>query len=94
MQPVHQHIADPPTAARRRCVAKIQAAWLRFPDFTVVKAAQTYTRLDEYTYRYKSGTFEADLDVDDDGLVTTYAEWRRTAVAMGPNDSEPLDATR
>ena len=73
---------------------KIQAAWLRFPDFTVVKAAQTYTRLDEYTYRYKSGTFEADLDVDDDGLVTTYAEWRRTGVAMGPNDSEPLDATR
>ena len=73
---------------------KIQAAWLRFPDFTVVKAAQTYTRLDEYTYRYKSGTFEADLAVDDDGLVTTYAEWRRTGVAMGPNDSEPLDATR
>ena len=73
---------------------KIQAAWLRFPDFTVVKAAQTYTRLDEYTYRYASGTFEADLAVDDDGLVTTYAEWRRTGVAMGPNDSEPLDATR
>ena len=60
----------------------------------MVKAAQTYTRLDEYTYRYKSGTFEADLDVDDDGLVTSYAEWRRTGVAMGPNDSEPLDATR
>jgi len=27
-------------------------------------------------------------------LVTAYAEWRRTGVAMGPNDTEPLDATR
>jgi hypothetical protein len=73
---------------------KIQAAWLRFPDFTIVKAAQTYTRLDEFTYRYQSGTFDAELTVDDDGLVTAYAEWRRTGVSMGPNDSEPLDATR
>ena len=72
---------------------KIQAAWLRFPDFTIVKAAQTYTRLDEFTYRYASGTFEAELTVDDDGLVAAYADWRRTGVAMGPNDSEPLDAS-
>jgi hypothetical protein len=72
---------------------KIQAAWLRFPDFTIVKAAQTYMRLDEFTYRYASGTFEAELTVDDDGLVAAYADWRRTGVAMGPNDSEPLDAS-
>jgi len=72
---------------------KIQAAWLRFPDFTIVKAAQTYTRLDEFTYRYASGTFEAELTVDDDGLVAAYADWRRTGVAMGPSDSEPLDAS-
>ena len=75
-------------------IHKIQAAWLRFPEFTVVKTAQTYTRLDEFTYRYTSGTFEADLTVDDDGLVAAYAEWRRTGVSMGPNESEPLDATR
>jgi hypothetical protein len=73
---------------------KIQAAWVRFPELTVVKAAQTYTRLDEFTYRYSSPTFEAELVVDDDGLVAAYAEWRRTGVAMGPNDSEPLDSTR
>lgn len=73
---------------------KIQAAWVRFPELTVVKAAQAYTRLDEFTYRYASGTFEAELTVDDDGLVTAYAEWRRTGVAMGPNDSEPLDTFR
>jgi uncharacterized protein len=70
----------------------IQAAWVKFPELTVVKAAQTYTRLDEYTYHYASGTFEADLTVDDDGLVGEYAEWRRTGFAFGPDDTTPLDA--
>ncbi|MCI0343855.1 MAG: putative glycolipid-binding domain-containing protein [Chloroflexi bacterium] len=71
----------------------IQAAWIRFPELEVVKAAQTYTRLDETTYHYASGTFEADLSVDDDGLATSYAEWRRTAIALGPDDEVPLDAS-
>jgi uncharacterized protein len=71
---------------------KIAAAWVRFPELQVVKAAQTYTRLDEYTYRYASDDFEADLTVDDEGLVTTYAEWRRTAYELGPDDPTPLDA--
>ena len=70
----------------------IQAAWVRFPELTVVKAAQTYTRLDEFTYHYASGTFEADLTVDDDGLVTGYADWRRTGFSFGPDDTAPLDA--
>ena len=70
----------------------IRAAWVRFPELVVEKAAQTYTRLDEFTYRYASGTFEAELTVDDDGLVAAYAVWRRTAVAIGPEDTEPLDA--
>jgi hypothetical protein len=72
----------------------IQAAWVRFPELTVVKARQTYTRLDESTYRYSSGTFEADLTVDDDGLVAAYAEWRRTGYATGPDDTAPLDTHR
>src|SRR4029077_5355947 len=72
----------------------IQAAWVRFPELTIAKTPQTYTRRDEFTYRYKSGTFEGELTVDDDGLVAAYAEWRRTRVAMGPGDSEPLDASR
>ena len=70
----------------------IQAAWVRFPELTVVKAAQTYTRLDEFTYRYASGDFKAELSVDDDGLVGSYADWQRTGFAMGPDDTEPLDA--
>jgi uncharacterized protein len=73
---------------------RIQAAWVRFPELTVVKAPQTYTRLDEFTYRYESGTFTAELFVDDDGIVAGYGPWQRTGVAVGPEDTEPLDAHR
>jgi hypothetical protein len=70
----------------------IQAARIEFPELAVVKAAQTYTRLGEFTYRYSSGDVEAELTVDDEGLVTAYAAWRRTGIALGPDDTEPLDA--
>ena len=69
----------------------IKAAWVRFPELTVVKADQTYTRVDEFTYRYASGDFEAELTVDDEDLVAAYADWARTGVAIGPSETEPLD---
>ena len=69
----------------------IKAAWVRFPELAVVKADQTYTRLDEFTYRYASGDFEAELTVDDEDLVAAYADWARTGVAIGPSETEPLD---
>ena len=72
----------------------IKAAWVTFPELTVVKADQTYSRLDEFTYRYSSGDFEAELTVDDENLVAAYAEWARTGVAIGQGDTEPLDAGR
>lgn len=72
----------------------IQAVWVRFPELTAEKTAQTYTRLDEFTYRYESGTFTAELIVDEDGLVASYAVWRRTGVAPGADGTEPLDAGR
>ena len=37
---------------------EIRAAWVRFPVLTVVRAVQNYTRVDEFTYRYASGSFE------------------------------------
>ncbi|HVN12514.1 MAG TPA: putative glycolipid-binding domain-containing protein [Kineosporiaceae bacterium] len=72
--------------------ATIQAAWVRFPELTVHKTPQTYTRLDEFTYRYASGTFETELVVDDDGVVAHYGPWERTGVAAGLDDTEPLDS--
>ncbi len=70
----------------------IKAAWVLFPSLEVVKGAQTYTRVDEVTWHYASGDFAADLTVDDDGLVMTYAEWQRTGLAFGPEDTEALDS--
>jgi hypothetical protein len=70
----------------------IQAALVRFPELDVVKVAQTYSRLDEFTYRFASGDFAAELTVDDDHIVTSYAAWQRTGVAFGPEGSEALDS--
>lgn len=72
----------------------IKVVWVRFPDLVVIPAAQTYTRLDEFTYRYASGSFEAEVTVDDADLVTSYAAWQRTGVGIGPDDTEPLDGHR
>jgi hypothetical protein len=69
----------------------IDVVWVRFPELSVARSAQTYTRLDEFTYRYASGTFEAEVYVDDDGVVASYGPWERTGVAMGPEDTTPLD---
>ncbi|HEY3522576.1 MAG TPA: putative glycolipid-binding domain-containing protein [Candidatus Limnocylindrales bacterium] len=74
--------------------SSIKAAWVRFPELSVEKTGQTYTRIDEATWRYASGSFEAELVVDEDGLVASYAVWRRTGLAIGADDSEPLDAVR
>ena len=62
-------------------VREIEVAWVLFPSFEVQLGRQTYERLGERTWRYRSVGFEADLTVDEDGLVDAYAEWR--AVARG-----------
>jgi hypothetical protein len=60
--------------------AEILAAWIRFPQLDVVPAAQRYTHMAENQYLYQSDTFRAELDVDDLGLVITYAGvWERDA---------------
>jgi hypothetical protein len=60
--------------------AEVSAAWLRFPSFKLEKLVQTYTRLDENTYRYESagGVFIRDITVNKHGLVTDYPDyWTR-----------------
>ncbi|AFQ51015.1 putative glycolipid-binding domain-containing protein [Burkholderia cepacia] len=64
--------------------AVICTAWLRFPDFEFVRGEQRYARTAERTYRYASGTYAADIAVDDAGLVTDYDEWRRIGAARAP----------
>jgi uncharacterized protein len=50
----------------------ILAAWVQLPSLAVIPNEQTYTLLGPGKVRYSSGTFAADLDVDDDGYVTHY----------------------
>jgi uncharacterized protein len=64
----------------------VVAAWLRFPELTVARLPQRYTRLSESTYHYLSPTndFEAEIEVDDLNLVVRYGDlWERVAVSDG-----------
>lgn len=61
--------------------ADVRAAWVGFPVLEVEPLDQSYERLSEDTYRYRAGDFEADLLVDDAGLVVRYGEEYWSAVA-------------
>jgi uncharacterized protein len=55
----------------------IDVVYLCVPQLTVSRAHQRYRRLDG-GYRYESGSFAADLTVDDAGVVIDYPDlWRR-----------------
>ena len=60
----------------------VAAAWVRFPSMEVQRLEQTYERLAERRYRYRSGRFTADLAVDDDGMVLQYGvNWKAVATS-------------
>src|SRR5262249_34224935 len=63
--------------------AQIAVCYLRFPELDLVLGAQRYDRLATDRYRYSSGSFEAEVAVDANGLVTEYGDsgryWRALA---------------
>lgn len=60
--------------------ADIAVAYVEFPSLMLRPVSQRYTRLADRLYRYESGTFRADLPVDDFGLVLDYPGiWKRMA---------------
>jgi hypothetical protein len=62
--------------------AEIYVAWLVWPELTVRRVRQRYTRLAKDRYRYAQDDFEAELTVDRHGLVLEYEGlWRAIAVA-------------
>ena len=73
--------------------AVIRAAWVRFPDLNVVPAEQSYARLGDSRYRYRSlaSAFEAVIEAARDVLPIEYAGvWRRIADGpVGPITSSP-----
>ena len=54
--------------------SEVHAAWLRFPDFSLRRLEQIYTRLTNNAYRYESAdpTFVAEIQVNDVGLPVSY----------------------
>ncbi|GII26391.1 putative glycolipid-binding domain-containing protein [Planosporangium mesophilum] len=50
----------------------IVAAWVLLPSLAVVANAQTYTVLGPGRVRYASGSFTADLELDENGYVVNY----------------------
>jgi uncharacterized protein len=66
-------------------VEEIAVAWIRFPSLEIVHARQSYERLSESTYRYRSlgSGFTADIDVDEIGLTVRYEGiWERVAESL------------
>lgn len=58
----------------------VTAAWVRFPEFTIERLDQVYTRTGQRRYRYESGggAFTAELEVDAAGVVLNYPPaWER-----------------
>lgn len=52
--------------------ADTRVVFVPFPGREVTAKQQSYERLAERRYRYTSGSFSADLTVDEHGLVTAY----------------------
>lgn len=63
---------------------RLPVAWLRFPELTVEKLTQTYTRLAPDRWSYGDADFTAELVVDPGGYVLRYGDDLWTAVAHRP----------
>jgi uncharacterized protein len=65
-----------------RQVEEIAVGWIRFPSLEIVRASQSYERLADRKYRYRSlgSGFTAEIDVDEIGLTVRYEGiWERVA---------------
>jgi uncharacterized protein len=60
----------------------VAAAWVRFPSLEVQRIEQSYERLAERRFRYRSGRFTADLAVDEDSMILQYGvNWKAVATS-------------
>lgn len=50
----------------------LNAVWLRFPEMSVEVLGQRYERVSDSAYRYSSADFQANLEVDQAGIVLRY----------------------
>jgi hypothetical protein len=65
---------DPPVGG----IVATRVAWVRFPELEVQPDEQTYERLGDRRWMFRSDDFVAELEVDADGLVVRYSDlWTR-----------------
>jgi len=50
----------------------VDVAWILLPSLEVLESNQTYRVIGDHQLRFTSGSFSADLDVDEQGYVTRY----------------------
>jgi uncharacterized protein len=50
----------------------VEVAWILVPSLEVLDSTQTYQVVGDHRLRFTSGSFAADLDVDEQGYVTRY----------------------
>ena len=72
--------------------AKIRAAWLRFPNFTLQPMVQTYTRKTADRYSYRVATFESEISFDSAGFVRDYPPAWQAIATMPTSGSERTKA--
>jgi len=70
--------------------AEIVAAWVRFPDLSLERLPQRYTRLAEDRYHCESldSGFTAELIVDELGLIVHYSGWCERVASYDPVPGE------
>ena len=62
--------------------AEVHVAWLVWPELSVQRVDQRYARIANDRYRYTQDDFEAELTIDEQGLVLEYEGlWRAIASA-------------
>ena len=54
--------------------AETVSAWLRFPEMDFTAATQSYTRVSDNLWRYRTGHTDNDLEVSADGVVCRYGD--------------------
>jgi hypothetical protein len=52
----------------------VVVAWILLPSLEVIESSQTYRVVGDHQFRFTSGAFSADIDVDDQGYVLRYPE--------------------
>jgi len=56
----------------------VDAVWVRFPSLSLERLHQRYTRIDHRLYKYENPLigYQAELEVDEFGLITRYDDLR------------------